>query len=194
MARERFIAQTAELDPAHLKTLAQFSLLGDPSLHPALVPAATETPQGVTADDAERMARRGRRQQMKSEGDHLRATKPTTSTPLTPAERSSQVRLALGRIVERTGLKAEQTFVSYEVHTPGRSSSAAESGGAKASTMATRYHVAVGDLHGSSAGPKAPPAARAGATSTHERSPSAVAAVAREVGGRIIAFRVYVQR
>jgi acetoin utilization deacetylase AcuC-like enzyme len=36
----------------HLKTLAQFSLLGDPSLHPARVPEATETPQGVTADAA----------------------------------------------------------------------------------------------------------------------------------------------
>ncbi len=194
MARQRFIAQTAELDPADLKTLAQFNLLGDPSLHPARVPAATDTPQGVTADAAARMGRRGRRQQMKSEGEFLRATKPATSTPLKQAVNSPQVRQALGRIAQRAGLGADQAFVSYEVHVPGRSPSTAPAGLAKASTTATRYHVAIGDPRAGTAGSAASGASAGGSPSMAQRSPSAVAAVAREVSGRIVGFRVYVQR
>ena len=37
VARQRFVQQTAELDPVDLKTLGQFNLLGDPSIHPATV-------------------------------------------------------------------------------------------------------------------------------------------------------------
>ena len=194
MARQRFIAQTAELDPADLKTLAQFNLLGDPSLHPARVPAATATPQGVTADAAARMGRRGRRQQMKSEGEFLRATKPATSTPLKQAVHSPRVRQALGRIAQRAGLGAGHAFVSYEVRAPGRTASSAAAGGAKASTVASRYHVAIGEPGAGNASSVPSGAATGSAGLTPRRSPSAVAAVAREVGGRIVGFRVYVQR
>ena len=46
VARQRFVQQTAELDPVDLKTLGQFNLLGDPSIHPARLTNATGLPEG----------------------------------------------------------------------------------------------------------------------------------------------------
>src|SRR4051794_2885405 len=54
-ARQRFVRETNVLDPADLKTLAQFSLMGDPSIHPVAPPAK---PKAVGDPGAARDARR----------------------------------------------------------------------------------------------------------------------------------------
>ena len=46
LARQRFVQQTAELDPMDLKTLGQFNLLGDPSVHPAANRQCDKRPEG----------------------------------------------------------------------------------------------------------------------------------------------------
>lgn len=38
-ARQEYVANASPLDPVDLKTLAQFNLLGDPSVHPTMIPA-----------------------------------------------------------------------------------------------------------------------------------------------------------
>lgn len=182
MARQRFVQQTAELDPMDLKTLAQFSLLGDPSAHPARVPNATTVPAGVKAADAQRMQRRERRAKLRAAGDALEATQPATSLPQVDAKCSAQVRQALARIAQSAGLAASQAFVAYAVHAPRKQHAGSRALRGKAATAAppTRYHVAIAT----------PP----GTTRSVHAPFSAVAAVAREVDGRIVAYRVYVQR
>ncbi len=186
MARQRFVQQTAELDPADLKTLAQFSLLGDPAVHPARVPNATSVPRGIASSDALRMQRRERRAKLRAVGDFLEATKPATSLPQADSRCSAQVRQALVRIAQSAGLAAGQAFVAYVVNAAADApiESLARSrtlrGKAPAAPSPTRYHVAIATPPGAPRSVKVPF--------------SAVAAVAREVGGRIVAYRVYQQR
>ena len=47
-------SRPAELDPVDLKTLGQFNLLGDPSIHPAAIASATSVPKGVDTDQSNR--------------------------------------------------------------------------------------------------------------------------------------------
>ena len=54
-ARQKFASQSAELDPVDLKTLAQFVLLGDPSIHPVKSASASMLKtRGLIDDRAER--------------------------------------------------------------------------------------------------------------------------------------------
>ena len=187
MARQRFVQQVAELDPADLKTLAQFSLLGDPAVHPARVPNATAVPRGVASADALRMQRRDRRSKLRAAGQFLEATKPATSLPQVDAPRcSAQVRQSLAGIARSAGLSAKQPFVSYLVHAADGAFAAPATANrtppakALAATRPMRYHIAI-------ATPPRP-------VRTAVAPFSAVVAVAREVDGRIVAYRVYSQR
>ena len=66
MARQLFVRDNAQMDAMDLKTLAQFCLLGDPSVHPVAEQSATSIPGGVTKADMDRYFRAERRQKMKS--------------------------------------------------------------------------------------------------------------------------------
>ena len=79
VARQKFVANTAQMDPIDLKTLAQFCLLGDPSVHPVVQPGAAGLPKGVAKADAERFFRAERRAKLRLVGDFLAETKPTAS-------------------------------------------------------------------------------------------------------------------
>jgi len=184
MARQRFVQQTRELDPTDLKTLAQFGLLGDPSLHPARVPSATGVPQGLTALQAQRLQRSERRTALRVTGQWLDATKPATSQPLPATRPSASLRRALANIAERAGLAVDQVFMTYAVEPSAGWADAAPRGKpvapATPATPATRYHLAV----------STPP----GAVRASGVPRSAVAALAREVDGRIVGYRIYLQR
>lgn len=186
MARQRFVQQTAELDPTDLKTLAQFSLLGDPAVQPARVPNATSVVRGVSSSDALRLQRRERRAKLRAFGAFLGATKPAASLPQADASCSAAVRQALARIAQSAGLAAGQAFVTYAVQpadnapAEGPARGRTLRGGKPAAATPTRYHVAIAT----------PPGAARRAAAPF----SAVAAVAREVDGRIVSYRVYVQR
>jgi hypothetical protein len=79
MARQRFVEEVGELDPVDLKTLAQFSLLGDPSVQPAWMPPATATPKHADSEEIERLKRRDRRAKLRVQGRYLQQTKPTAA-------------------------------------------------------------------------------------------------------------------
>jgi hypothetical protein len=170
MARQRFIQETSELDPVDLKTLAQFNLLGDPSVHPVKTENPTGVPKGVDADDARRVERRERRLKLKTMGEFLRDHKPTASRKAKGAPKSASVRKALNNIATRAGI-TRKTFSVYDVDTPAAARAATKKD--KTSAIASRYYVSVYKPRGAS---------------------RRIAAVAKQVGGRIIGFRIYLEK
>ena len=174
IARQRFVQQTAELDPADLKTLAQFNLLGDPSIHPAAVQSPTAVPKNVDAAEVDRSARRERRAKLKAMGDFLQETKPTASRKAKRVRKSLTVQNALANIKRQAGIGARKEFTAFDVKVP----TGGRARGIKATAAATRYYVAVGTPRG-----RASDSVNLG-----------VAAVAKEVGGRIVGYRIYMQR
>ena len=174
LARQQFVQQTAELDPIDLKTLGQFNLLGDPSIHPAVTTSATSIPKGVDTHQSSRLDRRARRAKMRAEGELLQETKPSASRKATKVRRSAAVRRALANIAREAGIGTRKDFTAFDVKTPKR----ARPRRSKAAPVASRYYVAVYR-------PKN------GSRDTDARS---VAAVAKEVSGRIVGYRIYKEK
>jgi hypothetical protein len=169
LARQRFVQQSAELDPMDLKTLGQVNLLGDPSVHPATIASATNVPKGIDADESSRLERRARRAKMRAEGELLRETNPAASRKTTKARKSPAVRKALANIAREAGIGKRKEFTAFDVTIPQRG----RRRGSKAAPTASRYYVAV-----------------------YRRDPDAhsVAAVAKEVSGRIVGYRIYMEK
>jgi len=176
VARQKFVAQTGQMDPIDLKTLAQFCLYGDPGVVPVRLPTATHLPSGVEADHAQRVARRERRARLKATGEFLRQTKPTASKPAKRKTRSPTVKKALRNIARRAGISPSAGFKAFAV----KAGPAAPRLGKKAGSGvgADRYYVAV----------------RAPAPPSGKRLKLGTAVVAKEVGNRIVGYRVYRQR
>jgi hypothetical protein len=170
VARQQYIEQVGELDPIDLKTLAQFNLLGDPSVHPVKSANPTSVPLGITANDAKRLDRLGRRAKLQAEGAKLEATKPTASQKAQGGRRTPKVNRALANIAKEAGIDSKKAFTAYTVKTP----KAAKALASKAAPIASRYYVAV---------------------YKPERANSlTIAAVAKEVDGRIVGYRIYSER
>lgn len=173
-ARQRFVEEVAELDPVDLKTLAQFSLLGDPSVHPARVETSTDMPKNADREHVDRLGRRDRRVKLRVNGRFLQETKPTAARVEKAVRKSASVRAALSNIARRAGIGGKHEFVAYKVNRP----VAARVRDSKAAPAATRYYVALGTPPGRS----------------RESLNLGVAALAKEVKGRIVGFRIYTQR
>ncbi len=169
MARQQFVSQTGELDPMDLKTLAQFSLLGDPSVVPAIVPSATSVPKGVDTEKSERQARHQRRAKSRAVGQMLQETKPTASKKATKVRKSETVSKALRNIAKEAGIGTKRDFMAFDVKTP----KGARPRGSKAVPAASRYYVAV---------------------YRPKKEYHSVAAVAKEVSGRIVGYRIYTEK
>jgi hypothetical protein len=177
VAQQQFVQRSAQMDPIDLKTLAQFCLLGDPSVHPIEVPRATDIPPGVTPAEAERFFRAERREKLKLTGAFLAKTKPTASKQVPSGKLSSTERTALSRIAEKAQLGDKETFAAFAVK--GAQSSKRRAAKTKTPPSApSRYLVAV----------KTPTKGE-----TEEKIKRGVAVVAKELNGRIVAYRIYHQ-
>lgn len=105
-ARQRFIREVANLGPDDVKTLMQFNLLGDPSIHPV----RTASPPGPVAATGPKAGLVGRRTALRAVGQALGQTVPRASerprrqAGMTPHEMAA----ASGIDVRR--LSAVQTF------------------------------------------------------------------------------------
>jgi hypothetical protein len=174
MARQLFVRDNAQTDPINLKTLAQYCLLGDPSLHPIAVESATEIPTDVPKAEAERFFRAERRQKMKLAGDFLTQTKATASKRVTKVKLSSSSRVALSNIAKRAGLDEKQTFIAFAV----KGAPGAKSRATKLRTGSLRYHIAIGAPEGD----------------TPQNVKRGIAVVAKELNGSIMGYRIYRQR
>ena len=168
-ARQKFVEQVGELDPMDLKTLGQFNLLGDPSIHPVQIVSPTGVPKGVDVDSSKRQERQQRRSKLRDMGELLQKTKPTAAQKAGKVRKSPAVRMALANIARKAGIGARKEFTAYKVKMP----KGVRRRGTKAAPVASRYYVAVYR-----------PAEDA----------YAVTAVAKEVAGRITGYRIYVEK
>lgn len=187
-ARQSYVQQAAQMDPVDLKTLMQFCVYGDASVHPVSVPSATTNmPKSLAAPDAldahhgERVLRSERRAGLAAAGRYLSRYKATASQK-SPQPASAQVATQLAAIGRAVGLTADGAgFVTFTVKAKASPSApAAASRGIDAKARASarealRYHVNV-----STASDRADCQPRAG-----------VAVVAKQIGNRIVAYRVY---
>ena len=173
-ARLEYVRQSAEMDPIDLKTLAQFCLYGDPSVHPVERDSPTAVPRGVDPVDARRYARAERRAKMRLSGESLQQNKPTASRAST-ARPTGQVEKSLRSIARAVGVDTKSRFTTFDVSgglAPARRSLT------KANVQCERYHVMIAALPGRR---KSDLGGR-------------VAIVAKEAGARVVGYRVYVQK
>lgn len=174
MARQQYVGDSSQMDPFDLKTLAQFCLYGDPSVHPVAEVKAPEVPKGVKVETTERFRRSERRAKLKQTGDFLQQTKPTASKKQQGGRAAPTAKSALENIAAKNGLSRKQSFAAYKV----KGVKAAKGGGAKAVSAPSRYFVTVGR----------PKAKKKGVKNYR------IAVVAKEVAGRIIDYRIYHER
>jgi hypothetical protein len=174
MARQQFVGRNAQMDVVDLKTLAQFYLLGDPSIHPIEEPSATVIPTDVATADAERFFRTERRQKMKLAGDFLAQTKPTASKRVPTGRLMQSTKAALSNIANFAGLDEKQTFIAYGI----KGAPASKGRATKIKSTPSRYHVAIGMPH----------------RDVNKKVKRGVAIVAKELDGHIIGYRIYHQR
>jgi hypothetical protein len=204
-ARQEFATHATELDPVDLKTMAQFNLLGDPSIHPV----AAETPHRVIAPTRDGKAisplafnsavdRASRRQQLANRGlwiaqhqpvarrvGSAEATKKATKAhpkaargateKAAPADRNTIKKLITDADLEST------TTQSYEVAPKAPSMpKALRTLVAAKSLPSVRIHVVLGRR-------------AKGERATREAAPEgvvrAIAIIAREINGKIISYR-----
>lgn len=174
MARQQFVAQTGQMDPLDLKTIAQFCVYGDPSVHP-VGPVLKAAPlKGMTPAGASRFLRSERRAKLKLEGEFLRKTKPTASRKESVTRIPGASKAALASIATKAGLPADTRFAAFKVKGAERRPGQA----AKISSSPSRYYVAVSNK-------------RAVSQSLGKLK---VALVAKELAGRIVGFRIYQSR
>ena len=86
-ARQEFAEAGSELDPFSLKTLAQFTLLGDPSIHPVVEKKSRardgrkrSKARAVPDREADRAARKDRRRELTAKGAKIVDTQATATT------------------------------------------------------------------------------------------------------------------
>jgi len=103
-ARQRFVRETNVLDPMDLKTLAQFSLLGDPSIHPVQPTGGTIAMGGQKGVAAARAARRAN---LLAQGSSLEQSRSYAK-----ARRRRRASRAVARAREEFGMPAAKTKVS----------------------------------------------------------------------------------
>jgi hypothetical protein len=172
-ARQQFITSTPQMDPTDLKTLAQFILLGDPSIHPVSVlkpqtAMAVVKGAGKAAGDA--VDRGGRRRQLQAKGMWLARNQPVACSSKSE-KRSNSVEATLRKVAAKVNICPGHTQTFRILRGP-----AAQSKLAKAITP-TAFHVMLGSS------PMKKP-----------RTPQIVAVVAKEVAGKIVSFRVLHRR
>jgi hypothetical protein len=173
-ARQEFVREVSVVDPADMKTLAQFNLLGDPSIHPVEAGRdehAVPAPEAATRPHTLPAGRTARRRNLLTNGVALlEATSVTRAAPQPPAE--ADVPADLRRLGEREGL-ADARVLSFTVDEP-----------PLAKTM--RAMGSRGPVAGE---PLAVHVLLRRGQASEAPVPEIVALVAREEDGRIVSFR-----
>jgi len=204
-ARQEFATHATELDPVDLKTLAQFNMLGDPSIHPV----AAETPHRAIAPTrggkaasspalSSAIDRASRRQQLASRGLWIAQHQPVarradgaeaieTATKARPkaargvtAKATPADRNTIKKLISDAGLESTTTQ-SYEV-APKASSMPKElrTLAAAKSLPSVRIHVVLGKRAESEPAPR---------EAAPEGLVRGVAIITREVNGKIVSYR-----
>ena len=180
-----FAGGTPELDPVDLKTLAQFYLLGDPSIHPVAVqvpqtalvqlkglPGASKTVRAEASDAA--VARTDRRRQLLAWGLRIGATQ-AVATKIAGPKLAGPMLAVLKKVASELKI-SEPKILSFKVESPavpkGRLAKSMKAGAMAKLAAPSGFHVVTGTERVSEIG-----------------APQIVAIVAKEVAGKIISYR-----
>jgi len=180
-ARQEFAGGAPEIDPIDLKTLAQFQLLGDPSITPVETPVvatAGATPKGMAslakslrigfANAA--VARADRRRQLLARGIRIAATQAVVAK-VSPTRATGTVFGDLKKIAASLGM-SQPKFLSGKIDRPAAAARAIAPALIKMMPPPGSFHVMTER--------KEVPEVRA---------PQIIAVVAKEQAGRIVSYR-----
>ena len=176
-ARQEFAASSPNLDPVDLKTLAQFYLLGDPSVVPieSSAPHLVDTPKKKTNSmNSKAVERNERRVQLLSKGLYLAKNQPVVSSKAVRGIKTS-LEPTMKRIASKVNIK-NPNFTSFAM----KQKAGAPTGLKAKSTGASAFHVIRED------GTKS-----VGTKSAKSSAPvvTGVCVVAKEVNGNIVSYR-----
>ena len=171
-ARQDFASSSPNLDPVDLKTIAQFYLLGDPSVVPieSSEPNAVDAPKKKTKSvESKAIERNERRVQLLSKGLYLAKNQPVVSSKAVQGVKAS-LEPAMKRIAAKVNIK-NPNFTSFKI----QQKAAAPSGMKAKSIAASAFHVMRED----------------GTKSMKSSDPvvTGVCVVAKEVNGNIVSYR-----
>lgn len=136
-ARQRYVSATAPLDPVDLKTIAQFCLLGDPSIHPVNIPEETRRSMARSAARSTTAARRktlhGKGRRIGSSVAHVYSKMDRTISP--------GMRASLSEIIPAARYRSTSDVLSFRVHTARKQPLANSKTAAKKAAAVGCYHV-----------------------------------------------------
>jgi len=158
MARQDFLKVLSVADPSDLKTLAQFNLMGDPSLHPVRAAAAGQSvAEGRTTkamlrsarlaapDDVQAASRALRRTHLAVVGESLAQTVATAATASAAPARGSVEAVLRGEL--RRAKARPRGIHSFAIRRPRMASASAKAfGPATSAARVDAVHAAVGEL------------------------------------------------
>jgi limonene-1,2-epoxide hydrolase len=154
-ARQQFARSSPELDPTDIKTIAQFNLLGDPSIQPVKAPAPPEAVKllkGIRAFrggmDLVSLERHARRRQLIGTGIQLIQTQAVASKRLSERVEPS-IDLKMRALAAANGIKSPE-LISFSVERPALSMTTGMKGRFKALVedmpAPNAFHVAIGKI------------------------------------------------
>ena len=135
------------------------------------VPGPKAAPQGSTPETTARFQRNEGRAKLKQAGDYLQQTKLTASKLQKGARAPVKAKSTLANIAAKNGLPRKQPFFAFKV----KGVKPVRGEAAKLASAPSRDYLTIGK-------PKS------------QRARYRVAVVAKEVGGRIIDYRIYHER
>jgi len=122
-ARQQYAQSMGDIDPADLKTLAQFNLLGDPSIQPVRLPAPDAEVKlvgrmrtGQTRMDFVAYERSSRRRQLFEMGTRIAETRAVAVNGR-PMEPGTPIANKMRQLARANGLR-EPTFLSFSIARP----------------------------------------------------------------------------
>jgi hypothetical protein len=153
MARQQFIQASGTLDPADVKTLGQFNLLGDPSVHPVQAPPgisggdpklmdAVSAVPGAKSIGADDMLRSLRRAELVDIGLRLANSAAAAMSVASKVPGGPAIK-ALAAMAHAAGL-IDAKFMAFETDAPAPSAWYAKS--KMAETPTPQFHAAVGRI------------------------------------------------
>ncbi|HVZ37913.1 MAG TPA: hypothetical protein VHI13_01450 [Candidatus Kapabacteria bacterium] len=170
MARQEFVRRSGMVDPVDLKTLAQFSLMGDPSIQPVVLDTQH---QPLGKGEEGKSLRAIRRRRLSIEGTELGKNTPVAKKSKAKGKGGSPSS-ALKKLIEASALDST-TVLSFNFKRPG---GAAKVKGAIAAPKAQSVHVVLGRRDGSD----------------NDHVPRGIALVVWEEDGKLVSYRELHQR
>ena len=183
-ARQRYVETKAPLDPVDLKTLAQFNLLGDPSVHPVRMaaPAANALAKSRTRGSVGK-----RRRTLRLKGLRLARILAGVRSHA-DSKMAGKLRGELEARLSKIGYQAYGKSASFRIHKPAQPALAKTPAAKRRATASGRVHLMFGRSPGRKPRPEGP--RREGAA----QRGGDMLMIAREEGGRIRGYQAVYRR